>query len=439
MNSRIASCVAGSALIVAQLLTPAASAALPGVLKVFGGNDPKTAPDASELAQQESKAMTQMTEANRAESDGDEGKAAKLYLKISESYPFTKSAATAVFRAAQLLEKQGKRDKAFDTYQTLIDSHSQSTEFATALERQFAIASDIRSNRGGVIGFGSATSDEIIARFEKVIANGNRSIFAPKAQYAIGEIYAESTDADKVDKSKAAFQKVVDNYPESPEAPEAAYKIGKVNFSVAKSTRDASNLMQAKEAFESAVTLFGDSPHATEARENLLEINANDAAKAFKTGQFYEKKGQLKAAAIYYNEVLKCPSAADLDAAKEKLANLTANDPKLLDQAPGLERAQSALAVPAKTNTKGRADYFGPPVPRPKPKMRLDNEAPFQSLPEPELPGGGSSEAKGGGLLPSPTKSGAPGAALPELPPPPTLPSTATPAVPDAPVAPKAQ
>ena len=408
------------ALVVFVLFAPP-SEALP---KIFGlgRDDSEPAPGAAQLAQQEFRAMQRLSEAQSMENSGNTGGARKVYEEIAIKYPFTKTAATAQFRDAQLLETSGKREKAFDAYQNLIEKHPQSAEYVTALERQFQITNDLRADPGGFLTFGKVGTVRLIEMYEKVISNGTRSPFAPKAQFAIGELHADSNELGATTKSIAAFQKVVDTYPDSPEAANAAYKIGNVEFAVSRKSRDSTNLNRAREGFESARTIFPDDPRATEAGANLQQISDAEAGKAYKTAAFYEKKGHLKAAVIYYNEVLKCPGCAQFVDAKERLASLSSNDPKLLDSLAGIQVAQTNLAVPARTNTKGRPDYFGPPAPPERtrqPRMRVD-EIPFAPLEEPALPTGpdtpGTTPPAANDLLPLPTTK--PG--LPPLPPPPT-------------------
>jgi outer membrane assembly lipoprotein YfiO len=397
----------------------------------FGKDDPSAAPGASQLAEQEAKALQRLSEAQNYEANGQDSKARKAYEEIAFKYPFTKTAATAQSRAGQLYEKDGKREKAFNAYQDLIEKHPQSAEYATALERQFNIVNDVRANRGGFFTFGKVSTDQLIEMYEKVIANGTRSPFAPKAQFAIGELWTEANETDATAKSIAAFQKVVDTYPDSPEAADAAYKIGNVNYAIARKSRDATNLTKAREAFESARTLFGQNPQAAEAGMNLQQISDAEAEKAYKTGLFYEKKGHLKAAVIYYNEVLKCPGCAHFADAKEHLGDLSASDPKLLDSLAGIQVAQNNLAVPAKSDTKSRADYFGPPPPPDRtraPRMRVDDRIPFTPIDEPALPTSSpldaTPDARQDLLLPPPPGRPSPpvpagDAPLPPAPPPP--------------------
>lgn len=402
-------------------LSPRAEA-LPKIFG-FGKKDPSVPPGASQLADQEARAAARLNEISATEAAGKTAAAAKAYDKLAAEYPFTKAAATAQFRAAQLLEREGKQGKAFDAYQRLIEKHPQSTEYATALERQFELANALRNDPGGVLGFGKRTTEDLVEMYQKVIANGTRSPYAPKAQFAIAELYAQRNGLGDDALSTAAYQKIKDTYPDSPEAVEAAMRIGNVNLAVAERSRDASNLSQARDAFEDAQTLFGGNPQVAESQGVLLQISESEAEKAYKTGQFYEKKGQLKAAAIYYSEALKAPTASVFADARERLGELSQRDPKLVDSMAGLNLADANLAVPAKVDTKSRADYFGPPPPPErvrKPQMRVDDTIPFAPIEEPMLPSRDDTIPMTEDLLlPPPPVPATPGDAAPEAPEPP--------------------
>ncbi len=392
--------------------------------------------------------MTKLSDAAALEADGKDAKAASAYERIATDYPFTKTAATAQYRAGVAYERVGKREKAFNAYQTLIEKQPQSAEYVTALERQYNIVTDLRTNRGGWAGLFKVTDENLIELYQKIIANGTRSPWAPKAQFAIGELYASLGDSEK---STASFQKIVDTYPDSQEAIDAAYKVGDIAFATAKKTRDATNLNKAREAYEGATTLFGQAPQAAGAAANLRDISDTDAEKSFKIARFYDKKGNAKSAVIYYTEVLKAPTSPHFAEAKQRLGELSADDPKLIDSMPGVNIAQADLAIPARVDTKSRADYFGPPAPliaRNTPRARprgLEDAIPFSPLEEPTLPSRPEGAPEGGTmkddlLLPPPpgkvdTRPAIPTPTTPDpsftdpsgTPPPPAIPAPATP------------
>ena len=234
--------------------------------------------------------------------------AGRAYARLAQDFPFTKTAATAQFRAAQMFEKEAKIGRSVRGLPTLIRKYPQSTAYATALERQFTLANDLRANPGGFLGFGRRTTDDLIAMYEKIIANGMRSPYAPKAQLAIAELYAARNDLGDKDKSIQAFQKIVDNYQESPEAQDAAYKIGNVNFQASQKSRDSGTLTQAQESIESARTLFPDSTQAPEAQQMLQQAHRGPRPRNHsRPASSTRRKGQLKAAVIYYSDVLRIP------------------------------------------------------------------------------------------------------------------------------------
>lgn len=70
------------------------------------------------------------------------------YRKIVTSHPH-KYGPAAQFRHCRSLRKTGNSMKAFDAYQELITSHRQTPQFSEALDRQFGIAMQSRSEKTG--------------------------------------------------------------------------------------------------------------------------------------------------------------------------------------------------------------------------------------------------------------------------------------------------
>jgi outer membrane assembly lipoprotein YfiO len=295
----------------------------------------------------------------------------------------------------------------------------------------------MRQNRGGFLGVTKIGIEQLLEYYQQIIDNGTRSQYAPKSQFAIAELYAERNDLGDSEKSIEAFQKLVDTYPESPEAADAAFKIGNVNYAISQQSRDSTNLNKARDAYESATALYSDNALAGDARQKLQEISDEDAAKAYKTAQFYLKKGQTKSAAIYLNEVLKAPSCPFYVEAREQLNALSADDPKLLDSIGAVKVPDSELVIPAKTVTVTRPDYFGPPPPAERarratsPEMKVDDAIAFPPLEEPVLPDRNPADATGQNiLLPPPSSPATP------APPPPANTPTLTPVSPESGVTP---
>lgn len=438
-------------------------------LNPFKKKQPTSAPAPTELRAAEIEAGDLLRQAQDQEAAGKEGAAAASYKKVVDRYPLTSFAPMALFRLASAYERDGKFSKAFETYQELVDTYKQSAQFSEAIDRQSAIASQARSEKlGSFLGIPKKLDrSQQLEMFEKVIANAPRGRRAPEAQFEIAKIHEEDNNPDL---AIAAYRKVVDDYPASPLAAEAQAKVTKGYLGkVEDGSRDTSNLDKARVAADQAAGLFPDTsmPDLAATRVQVDEISAENA---WKTGQFYEKQGNYRAALVYYSDVLRAPGSPHFAEARERINDMTTKDSTLIDSVPAVAVTAKDLAVPATIDLKSKAGYFGPPAPPArvatllrKPRMRTgSDQIPITPLEEPDLPTGtdrmlrpddtllnpGSPAPAPGDLvpgdaLPSPGEptppAGEPALEPPSLPPTgemPTLPPPSEPVVPADPAKP---
>ncbi len=427
---------------VAVAAAPESALAFPNPFK---RKAPLTAPAAPELQADERAAGDLLRQAQDLEAAGKSGAAASTCKRLVDRYPLTSFAPMALFRLASSYERDGKFKKAFETYQELVDTYKQSSQFSEAIDRQIAIAGQSRSEKlGSFLGIPKKLdpSDQL-DMFEKVIANAPRGRRAPEAQFEIAKIHEEENAPDL---AIAAYQKVVEDYPSSPLASEAQAKISKGYLGkVEEGSRDASNIEKARLAADQAAGLFPSTslPDLSATRQQVDEISAENA---WKTGRFYENQNNLRAALVYYSDVLRSPSSPHFAEARERINAMTAKDATLLESVPS-SLAPDQLAVPAAINLKGKPGYFGPPPPParvaallPQPKMRPSPEqVPLTPLEEPDLPTGSEPGRKPDDSLLNPAAPAAPGDLLPGDPlpaagspaaEPPSLPAAEAPALP---------
>ncbi|CAN5268522.1 hypothetical protein BH23VER1_BH23VER1_13020 [soil metagenome] len=354
-------------------------------------DDLKEAPSSSELQAQEAAAAQMVREAQAAESAGNAGRARKTYEKVVKEYPLTNSAGIAQFRAGALLEEEGKISSAFEAYQRFVDSYRQSAQFGEALQRQYDIAQSAKDGQK-VRWLGiprKLDTSRIVEMFESVIKNAPRTELARQSQFAIGEVYEENKD---ISLATAAYQKLVDDFPESAEAGKAQLAIAEMNFGeVERGTHDGGRVQRARESAEDFLLVNPEGEERGSAMEILEQLDATDAKEAYEVAKFYEKQGNLKAAAIYYSEILKAPASEFFPEARERLADIAAEEPEAVRKAPDVAIARNDLVVPAESDVKNRADYLGPPAPATRrladrPKMRATGGAPLFPVEEPDLP-----------------------------------------------------
>ena len=370
----------------------------------FGKEKVKPAPSAPELQNQEAAATALLNQAEGEFQTGNYAASLRLFKQVVAKYPLTQSAATAQYNVAQSYEQRDPQ-KAYEEYQTLVDTYKASKYFAPAIQSQFSIAQRARTDKlGSFLGLKKKLGrDDTIKLFNGVVQNAPQGKNAAEAKFEIGKIHEE---AEERSEAISAYQDVVDQYAKSPFASQAQTKIAELSFGkVEKGTKDAGAIKESRDAAQQAVSLFPDSA-TEESRDLLPQIDEKDADSAYGIAKFYEKGKNYKAAIIYYNNVLKFPGGTHFEDAKERVNDLTMHDPTLLDQ-PNVKISNKQLAIRAKADVKGRPDYLGPPAPvdldkaSKSPKMRRgpSEVIPITPIDEPSLPGEKSTEKPDDSLL----------------------------------------
>ncbi len=357
-----------SALAVALLaVAPAGSAS--AVLPFLKKGDLKEVPASEELTRQDNDARAMLDEAMAAKAGGKPDKAEDALKTVIERYPLTKTAATAQFEMGKLREEQGKPLKAFEEYQKFIDNHRESELYGEVVRRQFELAT--LAMNGKVSNFfgmlpSKAQPSRVIELYTQVAQNAPRSTYAPMSIFNIGLLEKE---AGKDEAAIAAFQRILDDYADDPKAKEAALEV--IAIREGRRTRDDSQIRQRQLEMEKFLSDYASDPRSQDMRQKVTALEESDASKKFDTAKFYERKGNLRAAAIYYQGIP--PGTTRHADAQKRLGELRAMDPNLV-LAPSAPRSR----VVAEERTVDRPDYNGPPPPRlespSKPQMRTSAE-----------------------------------------------------------------
>ncbi len=377
-----------------------------------------TVPAGEEMRAAEMTAAELMGRARAEEAAGKAGAAIAGYKKIVTTYGYTSMAPPAQFRIAAALEKDRKYEKAFEAYQELITNYRQTPQFSEALDRQYGIASQSRSEKTGrTLGFKSRIgAEDQVAMFQKIIANAPQGTHAAASQYEIGLIHEEEEERDS---AISAYKKVVQNYPRSPLAVEAQGKIGKTYMAkIDEGSRDRNNITEARKATEEGMGLFPGAPGDIMGTTGAIDDAAADSS--YETGRFYQKKGNYRAAMIYYSDVLKNPGSSHYEEVRDRVNEMSSKDPTVMDSMKNLALDTRSLAVPAAANLKGKAEYFGPPGPNlastvRRPQMRSDfvPNTPLEPGDLPAIPGAPDNSLLDPNQLPPPDTT----TPMPEAPP----------------------
>ncbi len=224
-------------------------------------------------------------------------KASRAYHALVMTWPGAPEAPTAQLRYAEMLQKRGLPEDAFNAYQDLMDRFAGAFPYDEVLARQFEIAKDEMSRRRGkwLLFGGWKAPERAIPMFEKIVQNGPQWANAAEAQYLMGRAYELS---EQQELAVGVYLVVQQRYPTSPFAEEASFARARCWYMLSEdSPNDEESLDQAWTAVSSYLANHARSDNAALAKEmkNTLFIRRARAA--------YEK-------AVYYDRVAKKPLAA---------------------------------------------------------------------------------------------------------------------------------
>jgi outer membrane protein assembly factor BamD len=357
-----------------------------------------TPPAATSSAEQEA-----YDKAAALDSAGSRGRAISRYKRFIKDFPVSPLAAEAQFRIAALYEAVGRPTRAFEEYQKLVTKYPDTRHFEDAVRSQVDIANAFLGGKKAKF-FGLPilpATDRAEEMYVSILENAPYSRNAPVAQFNLGITYERQGLAKE---AAAAYQRVLDLYPNSPIADDALYQIAYVYMRLGESGRseDLSALVSAKNTFEDFLFQYPESEKAPQAEDNLSTITEKESGDLLAIAKFYDRKKDYRAAAIYYNDVIRrSPDVAAADAARGRIEELRAEvgDEAL---ASGPERAETGgraalrRRLQAQVETSALPDFNGPPrgaivpdelpvVTRPRLRTDMDNTPPMPAV-EPALP-----------------------------------------------------
>lgn len=230
-------------------------------------------------------------------------KAARRTVRV---WPLSDYAPQAQYLMARCLQEKGQDEKAFKAYQALLEKYPKAINYEEVLQRQYEIANRYLGGKWfrlwGYIPF-APSMDKTSEMYEKVIKNGPYSSIAPQAQLNIGAAREKQSSYPQAVK---AYEKAADVYHEQKKvAADALFKAAEAYHKQAKTADyDQSVAGKAIATFSDFMVLYPEDPRVPEAQKIIDGLKDEQARGAFKTAQFYEKKGKLEGARVYYNEVL---------------------------------------------------------------------------------------------------------------------------------------
>jgi outer membrane protein assembly factor BamD len=261
--------------------------------------------------------------AQTAERRGDLNGAIKSYRIIVKKHPRDAVAAGSAYRLGQLQEQTHRYLQAAEAYAVVCERYAKNEHFEDAVEAMFRIGESYLSEyKTKVLGITIKSGTEQAAQiFSMIIRVAPYGKYTARAQFDLGRAREKQ---GRNEAAIAAYQAVVEKFPDDPIAVDAQYQIGYIWSKASSSgTYDPAAANNAKIAYEDFLARYPHSEKAAQARQNLKKTESKQTSTAFDIAKFYDKQKQYRAAAIYYNEVIRQqPGSTEGEKAKKRISEL---------------------------------------------------------------------------------------------------------------------
>ncbi|MCB1085982.1 MAG: tetratricopeptide repeat protein, partial [Verrucomicrobiae bacterium] len=238
-------------------------------------------PTVSQQASDDAAANALLSQAQNSEASSQYRKALGVYEDVVKKYPRSTAAAESQFKVGEILQVDGKDKKAFEAFQKLLTDYKSSPRFAEAVQRQFSIAENLRTNgsKGFLGGIGADIQpSQLIEFYEQISGNAPRTELAAQSQIAIGSIHAKQGELAE---AIVAFESVVQEYPGTKYASEAQYNLFQLHGQEANKSFSPMDLRQQREAGEDFINQFGNDPRSQDIKSALGDLSEKEASKAY--------------------------------------------------------------------------------------------------------------------------------------------------------------
>jgi outer membrane protein assembly factor BamD len=348
---------------------------------VFGPGE-KSKPLAPGEEQMSGNAQQLFSKAQDLERRGNFSGAIKAYRAIIKHHSKDTLAPGSAYRLAQLLEQTKNYLRAAEAYAVVVEKYPKSERFDESIEALFRIGEMYMNGRKiKILGITFKNSmDSAIQIFTEIVRVAPYGKYTARANFDIGRA-REKQGSNEL--AIAAYQNVVEKFPDDPLAADAQYQIGYIYSKASQSgTYDPNAAAKAKTGYEDFLFRHPHSEKSAQARENLKQLEHKQTSTSFEIAKYYDKQKAYRAAAIYYNEVIRQqPSSPEGERAKKRVAELRAKfgDAKL--QAPAVTAAaanRKKKPMPESNSPASKA----PDAPLPAPDIDLSLPPPASLLPD---------------------------------------------------------
>jgi outer membrane protein assembly factor BamD len=250
----------------------------------------------------------------------DYKRAVDEFDKLIKTFPQSKWAAEAQFHIGVCQERMGDIGKASEAFKNMIDRYPYSERLNDAVEHQFELAEAmLDGKKTKFLGMAILPAQDTAAElYQHIVRSAPYGPYGAVAQYRLGDAY---TALAQYEEAERAYQAVIDEYPNSEYAPKAKYKIAETSYKAAtKEEYRSEKTDEALQKYEGFKKAFPQSGLQYEADEAIQALREKKARQILTTADFYDRRGKLKSARMYYDDVVR--SFPETAAGKEAEARI---------------------------------------------------------------------------------------------------------------------
>jgi outer membrane protein assembly factor BamD (BamD/ComL family) len=258
-------------------------------------------------AELESRARRLYDKAMKDTLNGDSESALSRFEAVVKAYPKTVVAVEAQWEVVRLNEFFSDYVAAFDALQLLIDHYP--GNFERALRKQFEIALRQLVRYDQMLRLPDATrpkdlpaKEQVSAMLRIVIENGPYAENVAEASYYLGVALEKE---GKIPQAAMQHEDFMERFPKHPLADDSAYQVAYILYKAWMKMKGGAptNRERAEMAMRWFLARYPESDKAAQARGCLDEVRHAERADLLKLSEFYLKRGDERASAVYQREL----------------------------------------------------------------------------------------------------------------------------------------